>query len=235
MVRPAPRARPARPQQVYEQLRDLIVKGQLAPGSRVVETDVAARLGVSRTPVRGALQRLQQEGYIVDSPSLQQSRPTVAPLTQEDMRELFYIVGEIEGLAAHFAARLPTAQRNALTDELTSLNDQLKKSAEVLRPNHSKLWELDERFHRRYVEASSGTRLLALHDAVKPQAERYERIYVSFLANQLSTSVAEHRTIVRAIRAGDANEAQRAVQTNWRNASERLGSVIEAMGERGKW
>jgi DNA-binding GntR family transcriptional regulator len=200
-----------------------------------VETDVAARLGVSRTPVRGALQRLQHEGYIVDSPSLQQSRPTVAPLTQEDMRELFYIVGEIEGLAALFAAQLPTAQRNALTDELTSLNDSLKKASEVLRPNHSKLWELDERFHRRYVEASSGARLVSLHDAVKPQAERYERIYVSFLANQLATSVAEHRAITRAIKAGDASEAQRAVQTNWRNASERLGSVIEAMGERGKW
>lgn len=228
-------ARAARPQQVYEQLRDLIVRGQLAPGTRIVETDVAARLGVSRTPVRGALQRLHQEGYIVDSPSLQQSRPTVAPLTQTDMRELFHIVAEIEGLAGYFAAQLPSEQRTALTDELTSLNDALKQGAEGLRPNHSRLWELDERFHRRYVEAAAGRRLRALHEAVKPQAERYERIYVSLLARELTTSVAEHRAIIRAIRGGSPDESQHAVQTNWRNAAERLAAVIEAVGERGKW
>jgi DNA-binding GntR family transcriptional regulator len=227
--------RSARPHQVYQQLRDLIVRGQLAPGSRIVETDVAARLGVSRTPVRGALQRLQQEGYIIDSPSLQQSRPTVAPLTHTDMRELFHIVGEIEGLAAFFAAQRPQAERVTVSDELTTINDAFKKAAEVARPSHNKLFELDERFHRMYVEAGAGMRLLALHDAVKPQAERYERIYVSMLARELHTSVAEHRAILRAIRAGTPDEAQQAVQTNWRNASQRLGTVIEAMGERGHW
>src|SRR5678809_266639 len=94
----------ARPQEVYERLRALIIDGRLAPGTRIVETEVAARLGVSRTPVRGALQRLQQEGFIVDSPTLQQTRPTVAPLTSEDARELFLLVGALEGLAAHRAA-----------------------------------------------------------------------------------------------------------------------------------
>src|SRR6478672_9936126 len=98
-----PRKR-ARPQQVYERLRELIVDGRLAPGTRIVETEVAERLGVSRTPVRGALQRLQQEGYVVDSPTLQQTRPTVAPLTSEDAHELFLLVGALEGLAASRAA-----------------------------------------------------------------------------------------------------------------------------------
>ena len=235
---PSPRRAPrraARPQQVYEQLRDLIVRGSLAPGSRVVETDVAARLGVSRTPVRGALQRLQQEGYIVDSPALQQSRPMVAPLTKEDMRELFHIVGEIEGLAAHFAAQLPAAERNGLADELLATNEAFRKAAEAARPNPGRLYELDERFHRRYVEAGAGPRLLALHDAVKPQAERYERIYVSFLSREINTSATEHRAICRAIKTGAPEEAQRSVQTNWRNAATRLAAVIDTMGERGTW
>ena len=112
-----PRKR-ARPQQVYERLRELIIDGRLAPGTRIVETDVAARLGVSRTPVRGALQRLQQEGFVVDSPTLQQTRPTVAPLTSEDARELFLLVGALEGLAAssrrvRHAARAHGARRGA--------------------------------------------------------------------------------------------------------------------------
>lgn len=227
--------RAARPEFVYRKLRELIVRGQLAPGSRIVETDVSKRLGVSRTPVRGALQRLQQEGYIVDSPSLQQSRPTVAPLTHEDAYELFSIVAEVEGLAARFAAQLPAGEREALATELTSINTQFKKAAEAKQQNHNRLWELDERFHRCYVEKGAGPRLQALFEAVKPQAERYERIYVSLLARDLKASVNEHVVIVRAIRSGTPDAAQAAVQTNWRNAAQRLGAVITNVGERGHW
>jgi DNA-binding GntR family transcriptional regulator len=220
---------------VYHALRELIVRGQLAPGSRIVETDVAAKLRVSRTPVRGALQRLQQEGYIVDAPSLLQSRPTVAPMTREDARELFSIVGEIEGLAARCAAALPDATREKLAAELTTINTRLERASCAKRPKHDLLYELDEAFHRRYVEQAAGPRLRALHDAVKPQAERYERLYVSLLSRGIAPSVSEHTAIVRAIKGGDADVAPRAVQLNWRNAAARLGKVIDMVGERGQW
>lgn len=228
-------SRAARPEIVYRKLRELIVRGQLAPGTRIVETDVAQRLGVSRTPVRGALQRLQQEGYIVDSPALQQSRPTVAPLTREDERELFSILAEVEGLAARMAAQRPSAEREQLAAELTTINDQFRKAAEAKQHNHNRLWELDEKFHRTYVVFAAGPRLLALYEAVKPQAERYERIYVSLLARDLSPSVAEHTAIIRAFKSGNVDAAQHAVQANWRNAAERLGHVISSVGERGQW
>lgn len=233
-VRTGPR-RSARPEFVYRKLRELIVRGQLAPGTRIVETDVANRLSVSRTPVRGALQRLQQEGYIIDTPLLQQSRPMVAPLTREDANELFSIVAELEGLAARFAGSAPHDRREALADELTSINEQFKRAADAKQQNHNRLWELDERFHRCYVEAGAGPRLIALHNAVKPQAERYERLYVSLLSRDLTPSVMEHGAIIRAIRSGKPDVAQAAVQTNWRNAARRLGAVIENVGERGRW
>jgi DNA-binding GntR family transcriptional regulator len=235
LTRPAPPLRPrARPQQVYERLRELIIDGRLAPGSRIVETDIAARLGVSRTPVRGALQRLQQEGYVVDSPTLRQTRPTVAPLTSDDARELFLLVGALEGLAAHRAASGDAGERAALATALAAINESFAAAAAAPRPNHSKIFELDERFHRCYIEVA-GPRLLSLHDTVKPQAERYERLYVSMLTAELPTSVVEHRAIVKAIRQGDAGGAQRAVETNWRNAAERLAAAVIAAGERGRW
>ncbi|MGQ0539308.1 MAG: GntR family transcriptional regulator [Gemmatimonadaceae bacterium] len=235
MIRKLANSKAARPIQVYSTLRDLIVLGRLAPGTRLVETDIAGRLGVSRTPVRGALQRLQQEGYILDSPALQQSRPMVAPLTREDARELFHIVAEVEGLAARLAAELPNVKRHALADRLQAINDEFKKAAAVKQPSHQRLWELDERFHKAYVDSGAGPRLLALHKAVKPQAERYERLYVSMLVSELALSVAEHNVIIRMIRTGDPAAAQGAVQTNWRNAAERLGRVIDSLGERGHW
>jgi DNA-binding GntR family transcriptional regulator len=225
----------SRPEQVYQRLRDLIVQGQLAPGSRVVETEVAARLGVSRTPVREALQRLQQEGFVVGAPGAQQARLTVAPLTRADVHELLNIVGELEGLGARWAAGLPVTERRALAKELKALNGDFYKTGRSAPIDHGHLYEADERLHRKIVEASSGPRLLALHDSVKPQAERYIRMYISMLTSDIKASVAEHDAIIGAIEEGKLDDAQCAVQTNWRHAADRITKVIEVAGERGSW
>src|SRR5438045_9034760 len=107
----------SRPEQVYSRLRDLIVQGLLAPGSRIVETEIATRLGVSRTPVREALHRLQQDCYVIGSPGAGQSRLTVAPLTRDDVYELLNIVGALEGTGARGAALLSQAERRNLVRE----------------------------------------------------------------------------------------------------------------------
>ena len=224
-----------RPTQVYDRLRALIVSGQIAPGTRLVEVDIAARLHVSRTPVRAALQRLQQEGYVILSPGLQQSRPVVAPLTQGDARELFHVVGELEALAAEGAAQLKATERRPLVTDLRALNQQLEKEAEKPSPDHAVLQDLDERFHACYVTVGAGPRLSALHAAVKPQAQRYERLYISMLSGEMSTSVEEHDAIIRAIKAGDSEASHEAVRTNWRNAAKRLAMAIQRGGERGSW
>ncbi|MBI4541080.1 MAG: GntR family transcriptional regulator [Gemmatimonadetes bacterium] len=228
-------ARGDRVVETYTRLRELIVRGRLAPGTRIIETDVADRLGVSRTPVRSALQRLQQEGYIVTSSTGQRARPSVAPLTKEDATELLQIVGEMEALAARWCAELPTGERRDLVRDLRGLNQDLSDEAHSPRPDANRIFDLDDAFHRRYVEGGGGARLLGLHDAIKPQAERYIRVYVSALVDQIHTSVEEHAHIVAGIERGHADEAQRAVQTNWRNAAQRLSQVIDTVGERGSW
>ncbi len=227
--------RAGRPTQVYGQLRALIVQGKLAPGSRIIETDIAERLGVSRTPVREALQRLQQEGYVVGAPLAHQSRLTVAPLTKQDVRELLNIVGTLEGLAAFGAAERPAGDRAALARSLRALNADFRRAAEANPTDHNRVYDFDEAFHQRLVEQGGGARLRSLHEAVKPQAERYIRMYISLLVGDIRPSVDEHEVIIRTIRDGDADAAQHAVQTNWRHAAERLGRVIEVAGERGSW
>jgi DNA-binding GntR family transcriptional regulator len=221
--------------EVYNRLRDLIVRGRLAPGARITELEAAERLGVSRTPIRAALQRLQQEGYVVVTNAGRRGRATVAPLTREDATELFHIVGEIEGLAARYAAQLNPKLRSQLVADLRATNAALYEAAQAKRRDPNLIFELDDTFHRRYVEAAAGPRLLALHQAIKPQAERYARVYVSALLDEIHTSVEEHDAIVRAIAAGDLDQAQRAVLTNWRNAAARLSQVIDIIGEKGSW
>jgi DNA-binding GntR family transcriptional regulator len=225
----------SRPEQVYVRLRDLIVQGLLSPGSRIIETEIATRLGVSRTPVREALQRLQQEGFVNGTPGAQQSRLTVAPLTRADVHELLNVVGALEGLGAYEAASLDESRRRALATELRAINDEFNKAGRRSPPEHSALYDSDDRFHRRIVEACGGPRLLALHDSVKPQAERYIRMYISMLTSDIASSVAEHEAITAAIEAGQSAAAQDAIAVNWRHASERLSKVIEVAGERGSW
>ena len=225
----------SRPDQVYARLRELIVQGLLAPGSRIVETEIAQRLGVSRTPVREALQRLQQEGYVTGVPGAQQSRLTVAPLTRDDVDELLNIVGALEGLGARNAASLEPERRSALARELEAFNADFHRAGRASPIDHNDLYIADERLHRRLVEAGAGPRLLAFHEAVKPQAERYIRMYISMLTDDIRTSVAEHDVIIDAIAQGRAAEAESAVETNWRHAAERLSKVIEVAGERGAW
>jgi DNA-binding GntR family transcriptional regulator len=221
--------------QAYDRLRELIVWGRLAPGTRIIETDVAARLGVSRTPVRGALQRLQQEGYIVAAGSGAQSRLAVAPLTKEDARELFGIVAQIEGLAARWAAGRSDTDRKRLVAELRRLNAELHEASHHDRPDHQRIFDLDQRFHSTYVDRGGGPRLIALHSAIKPQSERYIRLYVSALVDEIDKSVDEHEVVMLAIERGDEDAAEAGVRENWRNAVDRLCRVIDTLGERGAW
>ena len=222
-------------ERVYHHLRELIVWGRLAPGSRIVENDIALHLDVSRTPIRSALHRLQQEGYIVPSGRRKEQRLVIAPLTQDDARELFDIVGMVEGLAAGAAARGSPEDRDALGDELTALNSELADVARTGAHTSRHVFDTDMKFHRRYVEAGAGPRLLALHNAIKPQAERYIHLYTNSLVGELGRSVEEHEVIIERIANGSSDGARRAVQRNWRNAAARLERVITVMGEHGSW
>ncbi len=220
---------------MYAKLRELIVRGRLAPGARITETEVGGRLGVSRTPVRAALQRLAQEGYVVAPNPGRRHQATVAPLTREDATELLHILGEIEGLAARYAAALNPKRRAELVEAMRRLNEELRRAAESPRPDADAIFELDQTMHRVLVEAAAGSRLLALHEAIKPQAERYGRVYASAVTDAMLASVEEHALLLQAIATGDSDGAQRALLTNWHNAAARLGEVIDRMGERGRW
>jgi DNA-binding GntR family transcriptional regulator len=220
----------------FHQVRNLIVHGKLAPGSRVVEAELAERLGVSRTPMRAALHRLQQEGYIrISSGSGSKAKLTVAPLTQEDARELYAIVGHLEGLAARATSQLEPERRGEVTQALKEVNEQLSQQAAAGRGEPNTIFDLDISFHDRIVDAGAGPRLQALHSAIKPQTERYWRLYTSSILDQLGLSVGEHLAIIDAIEGGDADAAERALQTNWQNGALRLARVIASLGERGSW
>jgi DNA-binding GntR family transcriptional regulator len=130
---------------------------------------------------------------------------------------------------------LANGQRAEIVSKLKSFNRQLK---EIVRARNSKpggIFDLDREFHRTIVESGAGPRLMTLHKAVEPQAERYWRLYASSIINDLHISVAEHDDIISAIVDGNAEQVERGLQVNWENGAARLAHVIEMFGERGSW
>ncbi|MFN2563426.1 MAG: GntR family transcriptional regulator [Gemmatimonadaceae bacterium] len=215
----------------HDRLRGLIVAGRLAPGAPIIETEVAAMLGVRRAHLRVALQRLQHAGLVISSPIGTYSRSRVAPLTLPDVTELLALIGALEGIAARNAAGLTARERRELTAELRRINRDLRASS---RGTPMDFHRLDGQFHDLYVTRGAGPRVRMLYDTIKPQADRYVLMYTAHaLFDQLPVSAGEHDAIIEAIAGGDADAAQRAAEANWLNATARFARFIEIAGERG--
>jgi DNA-binding GntR family transcriptional regulator len=214
----------------YERLREGIVSLRLAPGAPLTELDLCKRLRISRTPLRAALLRLQQEG-LVAAGRPGSNRLAVAPMTADDMRELFLLVGALDGAAARLAAGLEDAPRAALCDNLAEVNLQLQGLTRTTDPEDIRTaQELDLRFHRHYEAAAAGPRLLAKLRALHAQRERYVRVYTEALihAHAVKDSLDEHGAIIDAIRSGDTDRAEHQAIFNYRNALERYRRIVEA-------
>lgn len=221
--------------ETYRALRDLIVLGKLPPGLMLVETELTTRFGVSRTPVRSALQRLQHERFVQTTRVGGVLRAVVTPLTADDMAELFSIVGALEGVAGELAARLDRDRRATLCAHMRTINANLSAAAASRPRDIVRAQDLHVQFHRSYVEAAAGPRLLAELDAVQPHAERYERVYTTALIGEFDESLSEHDAIIDAIDLGDAEASARLVAVNWRNGAARYRRVVEIVGEKGIW
>jgi len=219
----------------FTELRELIVRGNLPPGAWIVEAEIASRLGLSRTPIRSALQWLHRDGYVVEHKGNRKARIVVAPLTREDARELYTIVGHLEVLAATTITAFPQAQRTKLADELAALNEELNEIASQRPVDPRRVFDIDKTFHARIIAAGAGQRLAALHNSMRPQMERYWRLYASSIISELHESVSEHNEIVRGIRKGDAAMVQKALDRNWSSGFDRISRLIEIFGERGSW
>ncbi len=225
----APSVRGQSTQAAFEQLRDYIIRGILPPGVWMIEAEISNMLGMSRTPVRGALQRLHREGYVQSSGSGAKTRMAVTPLTQSDAQELYALIGHVEGLGARQTALLPQRQRQAVVKVLREINGNLRAQTMP-----KQIFELDLAFHRTLLEAASGPRVMEIHATLQPQAERYWRLYSDAILGELGQSAREHNEILKALREGDASAAEQGVQLNWSNGFARLAAMM-ASGKRGRW
>jgi DNA-binding GntR family transcriptional regulator len=218
----------------YEQLLDLIVAGRLAPGSRIIESDLEPSLGVSRRTIQAVLLRLEQEGVVERLPG-KRSRWRVTPLTAAGFREIALIMSALDGTAGRCAAELPPPDREALASTLRSINERLRGAIDPNKGDALQATNLDEQFHGCIVQSIAGPRFNAIHAFQEPLVRVYKHHYATYLISTMATSADEHELIIGAIESGDGDAAESAIRANWNQAADRYAAAMENAGEQGAW
>lgn len=198
----------------YAALRRQILDGVLASGAMALEGELAASLGVSRTPVRQALVRLADEGLIELRP---RHGMRVRPIAAADMAEIYEMLAALEGAAARRCAECGLERK-----VLDALDGAVAAMDAALAADDLPGWAgADARFHRLLVEASGNRRLAASVAGFSDQVQR-ARIATLALRPKPTGSNADHRAVVEAIRAGDAGRAE----TLHRQHRARVGALL---------
>jgi len=203
----------------YCAIRERILDNAYPPGYQALEQSLADELGLSRTPVREALIRLQKEGLVDVIP---RHGMRVLPVSPNDMKEIYEILTALEGMAAELLAK-----RKPSDADLAPLERASRDMARALRADDLEAWAgADERFHRQLIELA-GNRLLA--EAVLhfwDRAQRVRRLTLRLRPKPVN-STKEHMALVERIRAGDPRGAHEVNRAHRERASRELLAILE--------
>ncbi len=204
---------------VFETLREAILSGQLKAGERLMEVQLAEEMGVSRTPVREAIRKLELEGLVVMVP---RKGAYVAGISTKDITEVFEIRSALESLAAALACERITEE------ELEELERLLVQVAECAEKNDLEtLIQVDTRFHNVLYRASRNERLAQIINNLGDQIQRFRTTSLA-TPGRMKEALEEHKALVEAITARDVELARRLAEEHIENAENRL---MEALGK----
>lgn len=187
-------------ERVFLTLEEEILSGQLKRGESLTETALSARLGVSRTPLRGALHRLAEEGLIEISPN---RGATVMGIGRDELVGIYKIRMRLEGLASAEAAKRITEEERKKLRDLVELAEFYIQKCDAER-----LMEIDSEFHNIIFKASGNRLLYKTLSELHRNIQFYRKRSLA-VVERLARSASEHKEILSAIERGDADEADR--------------------------
>lgn len=202
---------------VFETLREAIINATLKPGERLMEIQLAEEMGVSRTPVREAIRKLELEGFVVMIP---RKGAYVAGISMKDIADVFEIRAALEALAAGLAAERITEE------ELEQLERILVKIGECVKNNDlEKLIEVDTEFHETLFKASRNERLVQIVSNLREQIQRFRTASLS-TPGRMKYALEEHKKIVEAVSERDVELAQTLAREHIENAENSMLEVL---------
>ena len=208
-------------EEVYLRLEEEILGGVYKKGDALTEIAISERLGVSRTPVRGALHSLAEEGLVEISPN---RGAVVVGVTVDDLIDTYKIRVRLEGLASAMAASRMTDEEKTELRESVELSEYY-----VAKGNTEKLKELDTEFHNIIYRASGNRMLSRILSELHRNIKTYRKLSMT-VPGRVERTAEEHREILNAILEGDAERADALTRMHVERAME---NMVEAMKNKG--
>ena len=188
---------------VFNTLRSAIITGELSPGERLMEIKLANELGVSRTPVREALRKLEREGLVITTA---RKGAEVAPINEKDLKEVLEIRKSLESLACQIASQKITP---AQTEELAAMNGLIAQAIEA--NDTESITQMDIEFHEIIYTVTENQRLIDMLHQLKEHILRYRLQYIKDMKNKKNI-VDEHNKIISALENHNARSARREIE-----------------------
>lgn len=173
------------PSKIYRILREAIIKGQLQPGERLVQDDLAKTLNVSRMPIREAIKQLAAEGYVTVEPH---KGAIVKQFTMNELEEIYFLRAKFEPLAAAESLKMMTPQ---LVNQLRNLNEKMKETDDT-----DEYIQLNIQFHHLLIKDCPWGKLNSI---IENFWNGFPQQTPHLLPNQIATSISEHDLMVDAL------------------------------------
>jgi len=195
---------------VHRELQDQILRGELSPGQRLSDAELAARLGVSRTPVREALLSLVREGFILSS---QHQGFAVKPLSENEIRDVYPMVGLLECFGLQTIPPLSTRKVQHLNRISAAMEKEVDKPLRRI--------QLDDEWHRVLLDDNGNECLTQILRELKQLILRYEYTFMQ-VSEWVTVSLNEHAGMIRNLEQGDRLGAVRILDRHWVRSMEAL-------------
>ena len=202
---------------VYNEIREAILSEEFKKGEWLTEHMLTQRLGVSRTPVRSALQRLAEDGLVSMTPN---RGAAVIGITKEDLVDIYRIRMRLEGLASAMAAEKITDEQKQKLTETVELSEFY-----IQKQDTERIKELDTVFHRMIYEASGSRMIERILSDLHSNTKAYRRQSLC-VPGRLSKTLEEHKEILNAILTGNAAEAEALTSAHIERALENMLLVL---------
>ena len=192
-------------EEILESIRDAILSGQLRPGEKVTEPELAERFGISRTPIREAFRQLESEGYLTVIP---RKGAVVISFSEKDVREFYAIKSILEGYAARQACERLTDRE---IERLAAINARLRQLAES--GDVKQFFTVHDDFHELFIRVSGNS---TLFDLITTLVKKFQRLRIASLSltGRMDRSVTEHDKIIEAFRSRSVELSEKLVREN---------------------
>ena len=204
---------------VFQTLRQAILKGELQPGERLMEIKLAERLGVSRTPIREAIRKLELEGLVVMIP---RKGAAVANITEKDTKDVLEVRRTLEMFAVEVACDRITQEQLIQLKEAAKAFEASKGSMDLIR-----IAETDMYFHEIIYEATQNERLVQMLNNLRENMYRYRIEYLKD-PNYYDSLVREHQAILDAVESGNKEQARASMRAHIDNQQLAVISKLNA-------